>query len=479
MCGAQSTLKIWLQGSKVIPYLVAIFISTYYYETPTIILKTENCTAVQLLHWCNVFLSALQFSAVQLAVFKWLMNCTFKPYISSTEQHDASEEAEYYRQLEEGYKSEDSLEGDEDEEEDEDNGPLDLGFSHHTTPSNDLLDLNLYNISNEEVTFEYWDLIDGSLPDLTDSEDNTLPSLPTHTSIPNSLPFPMPPASSTTIKPINTKWKATTKQYGGWKRERVFRKLCYIDWDGESNLVFCDHQGLGLVHCIGRPRDPNWMPDINKEAAWVLDKARVNLKLSAKQANNQQGEFTAIAIGYSHGGGQMEPSNSKHCKKNLKVLKSLLANPAVQHLSGIANSAYKCFCPGILCKNFRNMVFAATTFNLGPWTTTDDHVDHANYAPGGCAISCVGAFNNHHGGELVLWNLRIILHFPAATTIIINSALICHLNLPIQAGEQRYPITQYSAGALFRFRYNGSQNDKDCLAHATPKEKEQWVKENT
>ncbi|KAE9390710.1 hypothetical protein BT96DRAFT_833096, partial [Gymnopus androsaceus JB14] len=246
----------------------------------------------------------------------------------------------------------------------------------------------------------------------------------------------------------------------------------------------------------GRPRDPNWMRNINEEVARVLEKARVNLKLSAKQAYNRRGNFTAIAIGYSHGGGQTEPSNTKHSKRNLQVLESLLENPAVQRLSGIANSAYKRFCPGMfaeykqndeelrcwkpsLRKNFRNTVFAATTFNLGPRSTTDDHVDHGNYAPGGCAISCVGPFDDCHGGELVLWNLGIILRFPAATSVIINSALIRHSNLPIQAGERRYSITQYSAGALFRFRYNGFQNDKDLLARASPKEKEQWVKENT
>lgn len=161
----------------------------------------------------------------------------------------------------------------------------------------------------------------------------------------------------------------------------------------------------------------------------------------------------------------------------------------------MANSAYKRFCPGMyaeykqndevlrdwkpsLRKNFQNTVFAATTFNLGPQTTTDDHFDHGNYAPGGCTISCAGPFNDHKGGELVLWTLGIILRFPAATTIIINSAIIRHSNLPIQAGERRYSITQYSAGALFRFRYNGFRNDKDRLARATPKEKEQWVKEN-
>lgn len=193
---------------------------------------------------------------------------------------------------------------------------------------------------------------------------------------------------------------------------------------------------------------------------------------------------------------QKEPSNTKHSFRNLRVLETLLANSAVKRLSGVANSAYKRFCPGMyseyqendeelrrwkpsLRRNFPNTVFAATTFNLGPYSVTDDHTDHGNYGPGGCVIGCAGPFDDLKGGELVLWTLGIILRFPAATSVIINSALIHHSNLPIQLSERRYSVTQYSAGALFRFRSNSFRNDIDRLAHATPQEKEDWKQEST
>lgn len=63
--------------------------------------------------------------------------------------------------------------------------------------------------------------------------------------------------------------------------------------------------------------------------------------------------------------------------------------------------------------------------------------------------------------------------------MIIHSALIRHQNLPIQPGERRYSITQYSAGALFRYVGNGFRNDKDRLARATVQERKQWKQENT
>ncbi|KAF9064131.1 hypothetical protein BDP27DRAFT_1230948, partial [Rhodocollybia butyracea] len=222
----------------------------------------------------------------------------------------------------------------------------------------------------------------------------------------------------------------------------------------------CDWQGRRIVYCIGRPRDENWMREVNEEVICIVEKGRKNAKFTAKQLDNRRGPFPAEAIRYSHSGGQ--PSNTKHSARNLKVLETILANPAICRLSGIANSAYKRFCPGMyeeyqknsdalrawkpsLCQNFKNTVFAVTTVNFGPQVIADDHVDNGNFGPGGCTISNAGNFNDHKGGEMVLWNLGVIIH----------SALIRHQNLPIQPGKSRYLITQYSAGALFQYVANG------------------------
>lgn len=127
-------------------------------------------------------------------------------------------------------------------------------------------------------------------------------------------------------------------------------------------------------------------------------------------------------------------------------------------------------------KNFKRSVFAACTINFGPQTVTSDHCDSGNYGPGGCTISSAGYYSDKQGGEIVLWTLGVVVRFPAACTVIIPSAIVRHSNLAILPGERRYSITQYSAGALFRFRGNGFQNDKDRLAHATAKEKVEWLR---
>ena len=51
------------------------------------------------------------------------------------------------------------------------------------------------------------------------------------------------------------------------------------------------------------------------------------------------------------------------------------------------------------------------------------------------------------------------------------SGQIVHSNVPIQPHEFRYSLIQYTAGALFRWRYNRYQSDKLWLSKATAKEK--------
>jgi hypothetical protein len=72
---------------------------------------------------------------------------------------------------------------------------------------------------------------------------------------------------------------------------------------------------------------------------------------------------------------------------------------------------------------------------------------------------------------MVLWDLGLAVRFPPGSTIMIPSALLTHSNVPIQTGEERYSIIQYSSSGLFRWVYNGFMSDKDFLEKATPEMK--------
>lgn len=105
-------------------------------------------------------------------------------------------------------------------------------------------------------------------------------------------------------------------------------------------------------------------------------------------------------------------------------------------------------------------VFAAATFNFGPWTITVPHLDFANLAWGWCSITALGDFDPDKGGHLILWDLKLIIRFPPGSTILIPSAIIRHSNVSIQQGEKRFSFTQFTAAGIFRFVHNGFRTDK-------------------
>ncbi|KAJ3714482.1 hypothetical protein C8R42DRAFT_540316, partial [Lentinula raphanica] len=104
---------------------------------------------------------------------------------------------------------------------------------------------------------------------------------------------------------------------------------------------------------------------------------------------------------------------------------------------------------------FKNSAFSSVSFNLGPAVVSWPHTDNYNLAFGWCAITALGNFDPDRGGHLILWDLGLIIRFPPGSTILIPSALLTHSNLPIQKGEERYSIVQYSSSGLFRWVYNG------------------------
>jgi hypothetical protein len=114
------------------------------------------------------------------------------------------------------------------------------------------------------------------------------------------------------------------------------------------------------------------------------------------------------------------------------------------------------FEPGVSC-------FAACTFNLGLQTTTLRHRDNKNLLEGMCGVACLGNHDPTKGGHLVLWDLGLVIEFPAGSTILLLSATLEHSNVPIQPGETRCSFVQYSAAGLFRWVENGFCSDESIF----------------
>jgi hypothetical protein len=121
--------------------------------------------------------------------------------------------------------------------------------------------------------------------------------------------------------------------------------------------------------------------------------------------------------------------------------------------------------------NFAHSVFAACTFNFGPHAITVPHLDFGNLSWGWCAITALGDFDPDIGGHLILWNLKLVIRFPPGSTILIPSAIIRHLNVPVATHEKRYSFTQYTAGGLFRWIRNGFRTDEAFEQSASAEEK--------
>ncbi|THU94250.1 hypothetical protein K435DRAFT_568132, partial [Dendrothele bispora CBS 962.96] len=233
-----------------------------------------------------------------------------------------------------------------------------------------------------------------------------------------------------------------------------------------------DSQERVVAVLAGRPESKDW-DGLVSDAAEAIARTKNHISFTDKQLNNGRGEFPAVAVGVSHGGGRKEPGNvSQSSAAVLTLLTSLLELPCFQSLSGFANDIFQAYAPLTfqyyqkcmeslwnwnpdLRRHFKETVFASCTINFGPSTVCRPHTDRANLSFGWCAITALGNFDPDKGGHLILWDLGLVIRFPPGSTILIPLALLTHSNVPIQENETRYSFVLYSAAGLFRWVYNG------------------------
>ncbi|KAL0062221.1 hypothetical protein AAF712_010903 [Marasmius tenuissimus] len=252
-------------------------------------------------------------------------------------------------------------------------------------------------------------------------------------------------------------------------KEKGFR---YQAVDSECTTPILDRNDTIMAVLIAPPKgDPTW-ENVVSEAAHCLEDTREKLSFSKKCLQHRRGEFPVQPIGVSYGGGQEYPKRIYHNNNNRKLLEGLIGRRCFRRLAGHASAGFATWAPPLydeyveykerlrqsdpsLRFNFTNSIWSCTTFNFGPKTVTVQHVDHLNYIYGWCGITALGSFDFRKGGHFVLWDLELVLEFPAGWTILLPSAYIRHSNTPIGRSETRYSFTQYTAGGLFRWVDDG------------------------
>lgn len=132
---------------------------------------------------------------------------------------------------------------------------------------------------------------------------------------------------------------------------------------------------------------------------------------------------------------------------------------AYQYYKNNLNKLWEVY-PDLTRHLFPRSIMPTVAFNLGSRVATRKHVDSQNCPFGWCTITALGDFDASKGGHLVLWDLNLILEFPAGACVCLPSSLITHSNIPTSLSETRMSFTQYCPGEIFRHIENGFRTDK-------------------
>lgn len=272
----------------------------------------------------------------------------------------------------------------------------------------------------------------------------------------------------------------------------VFR-LKLREWDGGQTLVIVDQKERIIAVCVSRPEGDETWESTHQKGSEILGVAGDKIFFGNKA--NRRGNFSALSFGISYGGGQTHPRVLAQDRDNEEILEGLLKEAVFARMSGHAAAAFAQWAPRlysyeneylnkiithdcdlrrqgehpnpkekILSRNWPKTPWAAATFNFGPQTVCAKHIDSRNLAVGWCAVTALGNFDYKKGGHLVLWELGLVIEFPAGSTILIPSAAIHHSNATIGEGENRQSFTQYTAGSIFSYVNSGYQTVKAYTA---------------
>ncbi|KAF7981822.1 hypothetical protein HWV62_31945 [Athelia sp. TMB] len=247
---------------------------------------------------------------------------------------------------------------------------------------------------------------------------------------------------------------------------------------GDTKL-FMNRAGRIYAAICGQPNDKGW-DGVHRGAAEKIKATREALKYSDGDEHHRRGDFVALPTGILYGNGMTEPGNASHSQRNAALLASLCKSEELVRISRFTASCLATWAPKLfqyynenistiiaqhphLQPGFSGSPFACSTINFGPQTVSFDHTDNTNLSFGWCSVTPVGTFDYTRGGHLILWDLGLVVEFPAGSTALIPSAVLRHSNTLIQDGEERYSITQYTPGGLFRWAEHGFRSEAAFL----------------
>lgn len=127
--------------------------------------------------------------------------------------------------------------------------------------------------------------------------------------------------------------------------------------------------------------------------------------------------------------------------------------------------------PRLEAGRLKNTSFASSTVNIGR-SCTFLHRDSLNKPFHFCAVLALGHFPHESVGQIILWELGVVVDFPPGTVALLPSADITHGNTALGESDGRTSITWYTAGSLFQYSDAGMGTQGELDLH--PEKKEEY-----
>ncbi|KAJ3859137.1 hypothetical protein EV359DRAFT_86763 [Lentinula novae-zelandiae] len=246
-----------------------------------------------------------------------------------------------------------------------------------------------------------------------------------------ALPLELEDFDASALPVSSSGWNANSRKKLSPGLQRVWKNLDTLStlsglkllrWDGQSCIVLIDAHDRIIAVLGGVPhgsQGKEWQA-VEAEATAAVMCCRESSTFTESQKHGRRGDFASRTVGYGYGNGWRKPKNYKVSgRANQNAIQELLQNQVIWRISGFQNALFNTFChknyaeyrdtndeiqlkQPELWPNFRNTVFAATTFNLGPLSFSPPHMDPDNRASSWCANTNMGPFDPDKGGHLVL-----------------------------------------------------------------------------
>ncbi|KAJ7259450.1 hypothetical protein C8J57DRAFT_1233798 [Mycena rebaudengoi] len=160
------------------------------------------------------------------------------------------------------------------------------------------------------------------------------------------------------------------------------------------------------------------------------------------------GGYPALNYGVSYGKGQTAPSMLNN-GVFADMLHCLVGDNTIWCMATFSSNTFVLWAPQLY------------SYYHNHWDALHHHLPHLSHVfPKSCSILALSPFNPTQGRHLILWDLKMLVEFPAGTTILVP-----------QHRDKHVSFMQFTASGLMHFVNNGFRTEKQ-LAEEDPMEYE-------